>query len=233
VIRVISRWTAAQSKHQVQRKPKSHGLSESLITVHAPTSASAEAYRTLGTKLLLTRAVSRPRVIVTTSPGSREGRSITCANLGVVLARANENTLILDCDFRTPAMHELFGLDNLCGVTDVLAGQYTLHEVWQKPLPSLTVVTAGAMPLDPVELLTSSRFADFLHHVRKEFDYVLIDTASAGSVSDPAILASLSDGVLLVLDAQSTPKVSVRRSVRSLEAVGANILGTVMNNVVE
>jgi len=129
-------------------------------------------------------------------------------------------------------MHELFGLDNHHGVTDILAGQYDLHEVWQKPLPSLTVVTVGTIPPDPVELLTSSRFADFLHHVRQEFAYVLIDTASVGSVSDPAILATLSDGVLLVLDAQNTSKVSVHRSVRSLEDIGANILGTVMNNVV-
>jgi capsular exopolysaccharide synthesis family protein len=152
--------------------------------------------------------------------------------LGVTLARANENTLILDCNLRQPAIHELFGLDNLRGITDILAGQYNLHEVWQKPLPSLTVVTVGAMPPDPAELLTSSRFADFLHHIRQQFAYVLIDTAPVGSVSDPAILATLSDGVLLVLDTRNTPKGAVRRSVRGLEAIGANILGTVMNNVV-
>jgi receptor protein-tyrosine kinase len=86
------------------------------------------------------------------------------------------------------------------------------------------------VPLNPAEVLGSQRFSRLLTGVREEFDYVLIDASPIGPVSDPAILATQVDGVLLVLDAQNTRKGAVRQSIRSLEAVDANILGTIMNN---
>ena len=71
-----------------------------------------------------------------TSPGPMEGKTITCANLGVVLAQADKNTLILDCDLRKPTLHKIFGLRNLSGVVDLLRGERKLQEVWQEsPLP--------------------------------------------------------------------------------------------------
>ena len=93
------------------------------------------------------------------------------------------------------------------------------------------MVTAGpALPI-PAEILRLGRFADLLQEVRQEFDYILLDAPPVESTSDPAILAAQVDGILLVFDAQGTRKGALRRSIRRLEAVGANLLGTVMNNV--
>jgi capsular exopolysaccharide synthesis family protein len=202
-----------------------------LVTVLQPTNAASEAYHALRTSLLYAMVDAPPKVIVLTSPGFGEGKSTICANLGVVLAQAGKQTLILDCDLRKPEMHRIFRLRNVYGVVNVLAGEYDLPEVWQEPLEGLKVVTAGALPLNPAELLSSRRFADFVGRARQMFDYVLIDVPPIALVSDPAIVAVQGDGILLVLDAQKTRKASVRQSVRSLRAVGANLLGTVMNNV--
>jgi receptor protein-tyrosine kinase len=207
-------------------------LAGRLVTVLDPTSVAAEAYRTLRTNLLYSAFVDeRAKVIVVTSHGPGEGKSTTCANLGVVLAQAGKNVLILDCDFRKPIIHRFFGLRNVVGVVDVLAGERKLQDVEAEPVKGLRVMPVGHIPPNPSELVGNPRFSELLASLREQFDYVLIDAPPVGLVSDPAILATQGDGVLLVSDAQNTRKGFVRQSMRSLEAVGARVLGTVMNNV--
>lgn len=205
--------------------------SRRLVTVLEPTGTASEAYRTLRTSLLYALVDDPPKVIVMTSPGPAEGKSTTCANLGVVLAQADKRTLIIDADLRKPVMHRIFGLRNMRGVVNVLTGEYDLPDVWHEPIVGLKVITTGSLPPNPTELVGSRRFAELVHRARETFDYVLIDAPPVGMVSDPAIVAAQGDGVLLVLDAQKTRKASVRQSIRGLRTMGANVLGTVMNNV--
>jgi len=195
-----------------------------------PTGAAAEAYRTLRTNILYGFLDNPPKVIMLTSFGPGEGKSTTCANLGVVLAQAGKPTLILDCDLRKPVIHKFFGLRNIHGLTEVLTGERSLQEVWAEPVEGLRVVTVGPIPINPQEILTSRRFSRFLSGVREDYDYVLVDASPIGLVSDPAVLATQGEGVLLVVDAQNTRKESVREAIRSLNTVGANVLGTVLNN---
>ena len=211
---------------------KSDDLSGRLVTIIDPTSVPSEAYRTLRTSLFYTLVDTPPKVIVLTSPGPREGKSTTCANLGLALAQADKKTLVVDCDLRKPVVHKVFGVRNMRGLVNVLAGEHSLQETYQEPLtPNLKVLTTGLMPPNPAELLGSRHFAEFLGETREAFDYVLMDAPPVQLVSDPVILASQGDGVLLIFDAQNTRKGAVRQSIRSLDAVGGNVLGTVMNNV--
>ena len=206
-------------------------LSDSLVAAVDPSSVAAEAYRTLRTNLFYALVDNPPKVIALTSPEPREGKSTTCANLGIMLAQAGKSTLVLDCDLRRPQVHKLFGVRNLRGMSEVLTGHKSLEEAWQEPLPHLKVLTAGLVPPNPAELLGSRRFTELVQQAREQFDYVLIDAPPVEVISDPLILATQSDGVLLVMDAQNTRKVSLRRSMRSLEGVEASVFGTVMNNV--
>ena len=128
-------------------------------------------------------------------------------------------------------MHKCFGRRNIHGLVDVLIGERTLQEIAMEPVPGLWVAPVGPTPPNPAELLGSQRFTDFFSGVRQQFDYVLVDAPPVGLVSDAAVLGSQGDGVLLIIDAQNTGKGSVRRAVRKLEAVSANVLGIVMNNV--
>lgn len=216
---------------QASKKGQAGVAAEHLITLAEPGGMAAEDYRTLRTSLLYTIMDNPPKVIVVTSPGPKEGKSTTCANLGVVLAQADKSTLIVDCDFRRPAIHHVFGLRNFKGVVNVLADELELQDVWHEPAPYLKVATVGPLPSRPAELLGSKRFAELLRQARERFDYILLDAPPTAPVSDPMILATQGDGVLLVLDAQKTRKSSLRKSKRTLDAVGANVLGTVMNNV--
>ena len=215
---------------RAQREAETNDHTRRLVATHDPTSPASEAYRSLRTNLLYSFVDNPPKAIVLTSPGPQEGKSTTCANLGVMLAQADKNVLMLDCDFRKPVLHRFFGMRNFQGLVDVLANAHSLQDVWKEPMAGLKVVPVGPKPLNPAEILGSERLLNLLAEAREEFDYVLIDAPPIGPVTDPAILAVRVDGVFLVLDAQKTRKGALRGSVRSLEAVGANILGTVMNN---
>jgi len=127
-------------------------LTAHLVASLDPTSAAAEAYRGLRTNLLYSLIDKPPKVIIFTSPGPGEGKSMTCSNLGVVLAQAEKNTLILDCDFRKPVMHRIFGLRNVVGIVDVLVEERPLKEVWHEPVEGLKVIPAGSIPLNPAEV---------------------------------------------------------------------------------
>ena len=215
---------------RARREEETGDLSGLLISLSDPSDKASEAYRSLRTSLFYSIADTPPKVIVLTSHAPREGKSTVCANLGVVLAQANKKTLIVDCDLRKPTLHRIFGLRNIHGLTNVLTEEHDLQEVWQEPLENLKILSVGPTPPDPAEVLSSRRFAQFLDYVRQEFDYVLIDAPPTSQVSDPVILASQGDGVLLVLDVQSSKKGSILKSLHDVRSVGANVLGTVMNN---
>ncbi len=174
-------------KRLARQESKSGDLSRRLITVGDPLSSASEAYRTLRTNLFYAVADVPPRVIMLTSHASAEGKSTTCANLGVVLAQAEKSTLMVDCDLRRPVLHKIFGLRNLKGVVNVLVGECSLEEGMQDvPLQNnLKALTVGPIPPNPAELLSSGRFAEFVDRARQQFDYVLLDAPPSSSSQTP------------------------------------------------
>jgi len=223
----------ARSRFHRQVQEDTVGTSpENLVTLLDPVGEASEAYRSLRTGLLYAVAGAPPTVTLITSPGLKDGKSTTCANLAVVLAQAGKETLVIDSDLHQPSLHKIFGVPNVNGMVNVLSGEYNLSEVWEvctEPEPRLKLLSTGPLPPNPAELLISGRFAQLIGQTRPRFDYVLIDSPPTGSVSDPMIIAAQADAVLLVLDSQETSKRSLRRAMRNLEAVGAKVLGTVMN----
>ncbi|MDQ3862689.1 MAG: CpsD/CapB family tyrosine-protein kinase, partial [Actinomycetota bacterium] len=201
-----------------------------LVTLLDPTNVASEAYRTLRANLIYGSVDSPPRVVVITSPGRREGKSITCTNLGVVLAEVGKSVLIIDCDLRHPTMHRVFGLGSSWGLITVLVQECSLKDALDEPAEGLNILTVGPVPPNPTEVLSSQRFAELVRQVRERYDYVLLDGPPVGPVSDPAILSIHADSALLVIDARKTRKMALHQSIRSLETVGADVLGVVMNN---
>jgi signal peptidase I len=196
---------------------------------------SGEAYRNLAANMMLHFGANDPppKVIVLTSPNPSEGKSTTCANLGAALAQEGKKTLVVDCDFHKPAVHKFFGLGNSFGMSDILEGWREPQEVWEEPLERLKLIPAGAMPPSPSYLLSGRRLSEFFAGMREEFDCVLIDAPHVGLFSDPLILAAQADGVLLVVEAQRSPKEWIRHAAHILSTAGANIVGTVINDVDE
>ena len=159
-------------------------FSDEIVALHAPLDEASEAYRMIRTNLFYALIDQPPEVVVISSPGSGEGKSVTCANLGVTLAQAGKRVLIVDCDLRDPEQHRLFGMSSSPGLVDVLAGAKNLQRSWHTPLDKLHVIPAGHIPMNPSEILSSRRFLEFIAQAREQYDYVLLDTPPVCSVSD-------------------------------------------------
>jgi len=202
-----------------------------LVTVDAPSSITAEAYRTLRTNLQFIMRGDDLRVLSVTSADAGEGKTTTVANLAVSLAMAGKKVVAVSCDLRRPRLHSFFGLSNAKGVTSVLAGLANLADAVQMTRVSdLAILSSGPIPPNPAELLGSVEMEALLEHLREVCDVVVIDTPPVLAVSDASVVASLSDGVLLVTDAASR-RGAVSRATEELHQVGAKVVGGIINNL--
>lgn len=191
-------------------------------------SAISEAFRKLRTNLQFLAVDNPPRVIVLTSSMPSEGKSTTAINIALALAEAEHNVVLVDGDMRRPVLHKYLGLVGPVGFSTVLSGGAALEEALQKTrFPGLTVLTSGAIPPNPSELLGSQSARKLLSELRAQFDYVIVDSTPLLAVTDAAILAAGSDGVLIMARFGQTKREQLTHAVGSLEGVGAPLLGAV------
>lgn len=205
---------------------------ERLISFANPRSPVAEAYRQLRTNIQFS-SLDRPlKTILITSTNPEEGKSTTLANLAVSLAQARHSVVLVDCDLRRPSLHEMFGLRNSEGLTSCLLNPQADHLPLQESgIEFLRLLTSGALPPNPSELLGSQRMGEVIQILRQQADYVLFDAPPIIAVTDAAVLATRVDGVLLVIRAGKTRREMAQKAKALLEKVNAHILGVVLNNV--
>ncbi len=195
-------------------------------------SSAAEAYRVLRTSVLLSTAGQPPKLILVTSGQPGEGKTTTAANTAASLAQLGASVLIIDCDLRRPAMHKVFGTDNTIGLSTYLSRDITLDKVIQKlPIDNLHFLPSGSIPPNPAELISSEKMRELLQTLCKTYDHILIDSPPLINVTDPVILSTLVDGVMLVVHGGKSTRDVVRRARQELTGVGAKVFGVVLNNV--
>lgn len=191
-------------------------------------SAFAEAFRKLRTNLQFLAVDNPPRVIVVTSSMPSEGKSTTAINIALALAENDQNVALVDGDLRRPRLDKYLGLVGSVGFSTVLAGRASLSDALQKTtFPGVSVLTSGAVPPNPSELLGSLAAKKVLDELRSHFDYVVIDSSPLLAVTDAAILAAGADGVLIVARYGETKREQLTHAVGSLRSVGAPVLGAV------
>ncbi|WP_424767448.1 CpsD/CapB family tyrosine-protein kinase [Paenibacillus sp. sgz302251] len=203
-----------------------------LITQRNPKSPISESYRMLRTNIEFSTINQKLQIIMVTSSKPSEGKSTTCANLAVAFAQASKRVLLIDADLRKPSQHHIFGTSNRNGLTTALFNQNRLEDVVQHTsTDNLFIVHAGPTPPNPSELLSSEQMANLLDEARKKYDVILVDTPPIMSVTDAQIVATKSDGVVLVIDSGQVKKELVLKAKAALEHVNAKLLGVVLNNI--
>ena len=209
-------------------------VSPSLVALNGQDTILVEQYRALRTRLASQNPRTASRVLTITSSVAGEGKSVTTANLAVVMAEVRHHrVLVLDADFRHNSMAGLLAMAPKPGLVEVLQGKVTVEQVVQRtPIPNLGVIAAGATKgVNPAELLSSKRAAAVFDDLRDRYSYVLVDTPPSCDLADAGIVGQLADGVVVVVRIGRTPQPVVKRIVQTLQASQVNLIGCVLTGM--
>jgi len=192
-----------------------------------------ESYNVLRTNLQFATVGQRLRSLLITSSIPGEGKSLTAANLSIALAHSSQRVILVDGDLRRPRIHKLFHLGNAQGVTTaLLQDHFDLDSLLlATEIPGLRVLTAGPVPPNPTQLLSSDRMRDFLTALQAVTDILIVDSPPATAFADAALLSTQVNGVLLVIDAGRTRRDIARKALDALKHVNAPILGVLLNRM--
>lgn len=195
----------------------------------------ADAYARLQVNLAFSRPREPVRVVTLTSPRPGEGKTTSALNLAATLARRGRSVLLVDADLRCGTVAATLGVPQSPGLSELLAGQagpdQAIHAVRLDERTELHVLAGGRIPDDPARLLASGEMHALLARLRTDFDAVVLDAPPVNLVIDAAVLGSASDGVVMVVRSGATSQQALRDAVSHLRAVGAPVLGVVLNDV--
>jgi capsular exopolysaccharide synthesis family protein len=208
---------------------KSHSNGKSLATQSS--SPVFESYRAIRTSLIFSNAVESLRSVAITSASPGDGKSTTVANLATAFAQQGLRVIVFDCDLRRGSLHKILRIPRSPGLTQAIASGAELSAVARETsVANLSIVTTGVQPPNPSELLGSQRLRELLLQAQEQYDLVLIDTPPVLAAPDASVLASMVDGVILLVRVGATTRTAARTAQERLNLVGARILGTVLND---
>ncbi|MGD0227447.1 MAG: polysaccharide biosynthesis tyrosine autokinase [Terriglobia bacterium] len=205
-----------------------------LSVIKKPGAPISEAYRALRTSVLLSTADRPPQVLLVTSSQPGEGKTVTALNLALTMAQKGGRVLLMDADMRRPGIAKALQMVLNKGLSGILTGAYEYGpELLAKieRAEGLSLLPSGPIPPNPAELLCSMKMEGLLKRLRQDFDHIIIDSPPVLPITDPTILSSIVDGVLMVVECEMTTRAALSRACRVIEHAGGKILGTVLNKV--
>jgi capsular exopolysaccharide synthesis family protein len=203
-----------------------------LMFIHDQKSAFAEAVRTTRTGIMLSGAEGAHQILVVTSSLMGEGKTTVSVNQACALGQMAK-TLLIDADMRRPSLTQVFGLENkTTGLAELVSKTATFPEcVYFIEEANIDVIPSGAIPPNPLELLSSQRFRDILSKLNEQYDYIVIDSAPVHAVSDALVLSKYASGLIYVVKADSTPYTVVLDDLKRLRQINTPLLGVVLNQL--
>jgi capsular exopolysaccharide synthesis family protein len=206
---------------------------EKLIAMQQPLSPTVEAYRLLRINLQFSSVDKPVHTLMVTSPGPGEGKSVTLANLAVVIAQSGLKVAAVDADLRRPTLHKVFGLSNRRGLSDaILHSNPVIDEHLQATeMENLWVLASGPLPPNPAELLGSERMGAIIEELKNQVDIVLLDSPPVLAVTDAVVLGTRVDGVVLVNQSGHTRRREAQQAAEEFRRMRVNLLGVVLNRL--
>ncbi len=208
-------------------------LYNSVYVLIDPRSVASEAFRRIRVNLEYTVTPHKSKVVMVTSSVPNEGKTVVAANLAAVIGMSEKRTILLSLDMRRPEMHYKFKLSNKIGMSDVLAGKAKLKDViWQHEIyPNLNIITSGRIPPNPAELLASQNMKNVLTQLRKEYDYIIIDTPPVNYAADAMVLLKYVDITLFVVKSGFTEQRYLKELEEMVQKLKIEHCGIILNSV--
>ena len=205
-------------------------LDSRLITLLNPMATASETYRALRTSVQFSRPDAIVQTILVTSASPGEGKSVTSANLALVMAQAGRRVLLIDCDLRRPTVHKKFGIPREPGLSHVLFSETAINpDTLAQPADDLWVLPAGQIVPNPSELLGSKRMRDLLEALREQFDVIILDAPPVHAATDAVLISTQADATIVVARASATRDFDLDSALGALASVGARTIGVVFN----
>lgn len=204
-----------------------------LVTMLAdPKSSLSESYRSLRTSLQFSGVDGHPKTMLITSSEPGEGKSTTAVKLAEDFATLGARVLIIDCDMRKPNIHRLFNIDNALGLSNLLTStirKEDMSRVIKKGThKNISIITAGTIPPNPADLLSSARMGLMISQLSSRYDLVILDGPPVIGLSDAPILSRLTEATLMIVSANKATRKSAKMALKRLHAAGSNVIGVVM-----
>jgi len=206
-----------------------HKISTSLVTLLDSISPISESYRRLQSNIMYSKPDDPYKVILTTSSNKSEGKTTLSSNLAITMAETGNKVLLIDCDFRRPRIHSMFGIKSSPGLVDLLFEESDSKDFIHKTVvENVFILPAGNRPPNPAEINRSRKLSNLISKLRYEYDYIVLDTPPYGIITDAAPLIKLADGVVIVAKFNQTKDGELDHTIDSLKRINANVIGSVM-----
>ncbi len=214
-------------------KDKTKGKKEELLLVKYPKSLVSESIKTLRTNLQFSSVDNEVKTILVTSSIPGEGKSFISSNLAIAFTQTGKNVLIVDCDMRKGRQHKIFKASNSKGLSNLLIDDISKFDryVNRTNIENLSLITRGAVPPNPSELLNSNKNKLLINLLKEKYDIIIFDGVPCNGLPDSIIMSNLVDQVLIVSSDSVTPKSTFENTKKTLEKVDAPIAGIVLNNI--
>ncbi|GGA72919.1 CpsD/CapB family tyrosine-protein kinase [Ornithinibacillus halotolerans] len=201
-----------------------------LITVERKNKQIAEQFRSIRSNIYFAMPKSKTKTIVVTSPHSRDGKTMTAANLAIAFCQEGKKVLLVDTDLRRPSIQNVFRVPNHYGLSNYLVDQIKLNDsITSTFITNLDIVTSGIIPPNPAELLGSAQMSHFITTVINMYDVVIFDTPPILVVTDANLIANQCSATLLVVRAKKNEVEDVQKAKEQLQFAGANVIGAILN----
>jgi len=216
--------------HDYQDSEKIKQIDQQLVTYDYSPTPIGEAYRSLRTNLVFSKATGRIQSLVITSTAPGDGKSFTAANVAISMAQHKSNTLLIDADLRRGVLHNTYGVPKEPGLTNYLTSMVGFPHIINETLtPNLSLISCGSLLPNPSELLGSHQMKRFMDEARRKFDIIIFDSPPLNAATDAIVIGTQVDAVVLVIRAGITDRNVAKQKLEMFKNVPARLLGVVLN----
>ncbi len=190
--------------------------------------AIVESYKSARTNIMFSLSAGDKKTFAVTSYSKGEGKSTVSANLAISFSKMEKRVLLIDCDLRRPNVHNIFKIDNINGLSNIVGKMVTFEDAVKRDvLNNLDILTAGTVPPNPSEIMCSSTFVELIKGLYEDYDYIIFDTPPIGVVADALLLKDLIAGFVVVVRERSTTHGDLQKIIDGTKLSDSKILGII------
>jgi len=204
-----------------------------LIVNDHPNSSVTESFRTIRTNFQFFSEGGKKQIILITSSTSSEGKTFCSMNLASIFALNGHRTVLLEFDLRRPKIFQEFASNNMIGITSFLIDKAVLEDIiLPTEIENMDFIPAGPAAPNPAELINSERTAELIDKLREMYDYIIIDSAPAGILSETHILMKHADLNVIIARINTTQKETFRQTIKNVESNGIQNISLIINDII-